>query len=422
MGFLNLFRKKKEPEAREPEQPSEEREINLKELEDFCRQKLAGRLQGSEKKARDFQARILALFNSIPLNLLESAVFESGDKRYAAVNMSKDSYVTRIKTLLSSLPPAGEGYQGFLDFRKQAGSILSEMKNTTPKQMMALSNYFKKESRAVIEKIKEIDSELESFKSFMLSGGKDIKFAHTLGSENKIIFELLEKQKALQKSSQGIAKQSASVSEAKKEKEQQLQKLISSSEWNEMEALSEEIEKLESQAFALKSRIQGELAPLKRPLKKAKHILGSRSLDSFISSPFKELMSENGEKRLQEILGTMTGLIDDGKLTLKEKEKQKLLGLRAGLEGLESQKEKHKSLVLMMQEKRKKKESSALPLERNRLEEKAESLGAELVSLKSQAEKSKKSLETLEKEVSLKKASLEELVLKGTGNRIKITI
>lgn len=418
MGFLDIFRKKKEQAV---EQKPETRSLPYKEVGMFYGKKLAPQLEEAENKTRQFQNGITLLFQSIPLQPLEKASFEKEDKRYAAMNMAKASYVTKIKSLLRSLPSTGESYGDIQQFQKQAGAIISDIQNTTPKQAAALSMFFKKESEEIVQKIKEAKTRMTEFSSFLNSKGRVMSFLSDLQEKEAILSTLFEKQQTLQSRESTLLRETNTLEGEKMNLEAELKSLQRTREWKEMESLSEDVERLERDVLSHQYKIEGELSPLKRPLKKTKHVLGGKRFDRFISSPLTAFMSENGEVRLQEILISTLTLAEEGKLSLKESEKQKLIALQEREEILKSLKEDSIALVHELEEKKRRKEGFALPKERKQKEERIKQLESSIQQMKNTARLVKKNLEHTQKKIHEQKKEIEDSIFKQTSDTITIT-
>jgi DNA repair exonuclease SbcCD ATPase subunit len=412
MRFLNFLRKAREEAA---VQAGERKDIPLQDLLDFYREKLASRILYAERKGMEYRKSISRLFGSLPTGPLESAVFEEGDKRYAAVNMAKDSYVTKMKSLAASLPAGGSSR----DFHEQAEAILSEIKNTTPKQAMALSNFFKKESEAVIQKLKEIETAVSGLGLFLSSDGKVVDFMSSLERDAGEIVSLLENENALRKRLKHLAEEAEKLAEERERANSELKELLGGEEWQEAEREGRFVERLEREINELRYNIGGELSSLKRPLKKAKHIMESPLLGRFISNPFVAFISGEG---LGKVLGMLAGLMEDGRISLKEKERQKVLSMQGRLEELERMKEAYKMLEAELEVKRRGKEMSAISKRKGRLEEKIRAFEAQINSRRKEMETVKKRLSGLEEEAAMKRKKLEEFIKKSTGDDITLIL
>ena len=139
--------------------------------------------------------------------------------------------------------------------------------------MMSISNFFKKESENIIQKLKDIDSEITSLESFITSEGKYLGFIHSIEKQKNDMLEIIEKEKQLLEKKEISIKEVSKTTSLLNEKKLILKKFLEDKRWVEMESITDEIENLENEIFSLKYKIQAELAPIKRPFKKTKHVL-----------------------------------------------------------------------------------------------------------------------------------------------------
>ncbi len=413
MGFLDMFRKREKPPP-----PSMPVEVPPERVVSNCRAALSRELEESVEKSHSFQSRLRSLFNGLPLQPLEKAAFQKSDRRYAAVNMLKDSYVKRMKSLASNLPEPGTAYPEVQGFREAASSILAEMKKATPKQAFSISTYFKEESRPVVERMKEIDSLLHSFREF-LDQENAMASLHYLGKEAAGFKGLLEKRSALEKERQSALKEASLASVKKQAVERSLENLLSGSEWKAMSSLRSEIASLEQKAAEIRQEASEVLSALKRPLKKAAHASGGSGLKQLLS-PVDALFSE-GEHPIRKALENIRSLESRGSISLKGSESQKLLRLEDLLSSgkLSELKQEHARLLTSAR-KRQEQADHSLPARKAGLESEAASLASRASSLREQSAEAARALETLEPEIASKKMVLETLALKNTGRQIRI--
>lgn len=408
MSFLNLFRKK----TVEPEKVVEDVSVDFNNLVSFYNEKLSEDIKNSSETAKDLQKRIVSLFGSIPIKDLERSSFESSDKKYAAVNMTKNTYVSKINGLITSVPSPGSSYLEILSFYQKSNDIIKEMKDTTPKQMMSLSNFFKKQIQPVIEHIKKIDLALSELKK-LLDNSK-MKVIHDLDNYSKSILELLEKANQVDSKKSSVDKEISSLVLEKESKQNDLENVLNSDQWEKIKSVQESIKNSENELFSLKINIQEKLNPLKRPLKKAAH-LGNKDL---VSSLFKTFMSDSGSAQLNESLEKIKYLVKENRLSLKDKEKQKLFSIDPN--ELNQLKSSYHSIEKSINDNKKSLESFTIKSDKTAAEDKVNLIQSSISELKKDVNSLVLSKESILKEVSAKKTNIQDMILNKVGDKLEI--
>lgn len=419
MGFLDAFRKKRPMEEKQPEA----RAVAFEEIADLYKNALSATLQKAEGRSRELQSSVTLLFSSLPSSALKTASFEAQDRRYAAVNMAKDTYVTRLKALLGSLPPEGSTYEALVEFHQACAKILEDIKSVSPKQGMILSHVFPKETKAIILHIKQVESGLSSLQKFILSEGKVLELIHVLEKLGKEHKSLLAQRERLKEREKILSNEWAETTQKRERERGRIHSLLEGQEWKERERAKERAAILEKELRDLEDKIQGELIPLERLLRKAKHVEEKeKSLEHFLSDPFHAFMEDNGRKRLHDIL-SLTGRLDqEGRITLKESERERLATTRESLDSgqLAKLKEAH---GLLMKEKRSRSNplGQQLDAEKGSLEDSLEALATSLGNLQNEAEKLKRDREAVEKEIVLRKREAERIIKENRDETVMIT-
>lgn len=410
MGFFDRFKKIEAP------QKQDAKDISLMEVEDFYQKKFSQSVQDSEGKIRQLQTEILSHFRSLPLQQLENARFEKDDKRYAAVNMAKNTYVTKLKSLLSSLPQPGSEYAGYGEFLRKANSLVQEMKNASPKQAISMSTFFKSESEGIVMKVKQIDTLIQEMQG-ILSPGNSLEYLFLLSERKKSILSLSEKQILLKKRLQEKENERKTFEEEKMSVDDEFQKFLSGS-WKESEQLDDSIKNLEAKMQQIQYMLEGEFAVLRRPLKKAKHLLKESVSSGVGQSSFLAFM-ENPQS-IQQAISLLQALSEKKKISLKEHESQKIVALAKRGGELDALKGSYIALQKQVEDKKSQQESSSVKKQKKSLEEKSQFLTTRMQALENDLENLKRSNVNIKQEALSKRKDLEEFIKKQTGDDIRI--
>lgn len=410
MSFLDRFRKKQPP-------PPEERSLSLEEVKSFYSSKYSSLLSKQEEVFREFRTVTLETLATFPLDPLDQATF-SGEKRLAAtVNMAKATFLTKIRPLVTNhslaniLNPAV--------FKEETARLVEEIKNANPKQSLALSHYFKNESAQLVAALKTIDSSLSSYSHFMENEGVPLSLLEAVDRALSDAQQQADRARALEKEKHILTEEHERLNKELKEAEADLSRLVEGEEWKALESREEMLASLEQQRESLEFKIRGELAILKRPLKKAKHTVGKApGIDSFISEPFTAFLAENGEAALQTIMTTTLQLVEEGKLSLKGTENEKLHAL--DLETLSILKNDYQQLLAKKQEGEQTLKESLLPDQKEKISTAISLLKEKVREKTKELDSVNKRITSLQQESSKTKTTLEKTITATTGDKITV--
>jgi hypothetical protein len=430
MGLFGFLRKgKKEEIAATPLPAGETREVGFDSVRTALEQHLAAKMAGERESAEELYDRIKNNLVHIRklAGELEKKNFESGEKIYAPVNMTKNNYVKKAISLLGSVPAVERfDYAEISDFSRRTGKTLTELMHIPPKQAILLTRYFKKESYGIITLLKETEEKRKAMDSLLQDSA--LKIAGEIGAGVDSLAELLEKAQDFERHELALSTKIRDKKKELEEKEREREALVAGSESAGFRQIEEELRKLENERSSIAGKLNNELSAIKRPMKKLEHAAASRggvldkeqiALFSRIShSPMKVLMQEQGDSLILNALVRLRGL----GLKDAEKEHTEELIKKIELGYLSELADKYKWLEGEIAEKKAKFEKSDVPERRKKKEREAESLRHEIAELKKEMERfSKGRAETMEKTEAEKK-KLEEALLNRANIRMSIVL
>ncbi len=429
MGLFGFLRKGKKAEiAAAPPSAGETREVGFDSVRAALEQHLAARMAGERESAEELYERIKANLVHIRklAGELEKKSFESGEKIYAPVNMTKNNYVKKAISLLGSVPGVERfDYAEINDFSRMTGKTLTELMHIPPKQAILLTRYFKKESSGIITLLKETEEKRKAMDSLLQESA--LKIAGEIGAAVDSIAELLEKAKDFERHELALSTKIRDKKRELEEKEREREALVSGGESAGFRQMENDLGKLEGERNAIAGKLNDELSAIKRPMKKLEHAAASgEALDkeklalfSRIShSPMKVLMQEQGDALILNALVRLRGL----GLKDAEKEHAEELIKKIELGYLSELADKYKWLEGEIAEKKAQFEKSDMPERRKKKEREAESLRHEIAELKKEMERfSKGRAETMER-TEAEKRKLEEALLNRANIRMNIVL
>lgn len=315
MGLFDRFKKK----------PVVEKTLALDQVIPWYREVFGDAIPQGEAKARDLQTVLMEHFRSVPLNSLKQATFEEKDRRFAAVNMTKMTYVRRIETALQNLPIPGNDLAGYRAFRTAAHQILETLVKSNRKESVSLSQFFPKETAALINHFKIIRNSLTALDACLDSEAMGV-FS---GIEEKVhaIFALEKEQQENQDQFSQLKNNAERLTTRITEAEGELAAFLARDEWNQRAALEQERADKERLHATHRATIRESLGLLQRPTKKLFHATGDKTVARVLDDAETWYLEGGDAAALLGQLETME---------LKESEKQKVVQARELLPSLET--------------------------------------------------------------------------------------
>lgn len=431
MAPFGFLRKRKQPE--QPEQV----EVDLAGLPGWFEKAMGGeireRMGESEKRYRKILESVEGIRSS--LDRLEHARLPGSERVHIAANMIRESFVRKNRGLLKGLDSFCQGYRPdydyFTAFQKRGMQSIGELKESTPKQTVLLSRYFKRESGELVESIRQAEDELKAFAEFLGAG------SGALGTRERVrgMVDSCQKIQAdiggLDSRASELREQARLSRERKAKLEGEYLGLLKSREWGELNSLKKDAEGARRELREAETGIVTELSSMKRPLKKLEHGLSEagrlkpmqrNTLRDFIRDPLKAVMSRGGERELQKTLNQLRRHAGSSGVDLKDKEQAKvdeLIGKLGGdIPGLKSRylelKERlggTEKRLEELSELSKSKEDTEAGIAR--AGEEAARLEEELKAIASRKSEMRKRLEE-------KTGELEGVVFEETGRKVRI--
>lgn len=337
MGFFDFIRKKQEVPH-----PSEERqkaEIPFREIGAWFRGNFNEDVQGSREKAREICSETVSSFRETSKNLirLEKARFMEGNKTYAAVNMSKDTFVKKARVIIRGLDRVPDtDYPSLSEFHAKARGALSSLNSISLKQAVFLSNYFREEGTPLIESIKSIQQSLDSFDRFLLDEGKVLFLENEISNASREYSGLVERKGIAEEAVRKKEDDMNALKQSVVEKRDMIRKIEGSAEYRGFVNAQEEEASLLENMESLEAEINSELSGLARPLKKIRHLSEKGRPEAAFTdlpeNPFKEIILAGSEALLVRAIEGIKEAHSDGRIQLKGAELSRAENLKQFIE------------------------------------------------------------------------------------------
>lgn len=434
MGFLDFLRGSKKPDIKESA-PDEAVSLEQGQIRNWFQKSFIKEIEESKSRAREHYHEVVDSFSGIKdsLEVLESAKFKGRERIHTSANMIKDTYVKKAYMIISGMERAFRdvdiSYSGLEKFHSEALGTLNDLKETTPKQAVLMSRYFKNESSQITTKVKEAENRIGNLRSW-LDDETMMKLMEDVNRRLKEQASDSEEIRALERRAEEIKKGIREIKEKKQEKESDFLDLLKSREWNEYNRYSEEIKDVKNEIVKIENDITNELSPMKRPLKKLEHTLRQQDLlfnnkgfvKSFSQDPFGAVKTKNGEDAFKKFVFRLNKMVHDKKIDLKAKEKEKLETLLQKMENTIPDLKKRYGELTEKKEKMEKtiKSSREILRSKGEIEAQINSYSRQIADLEEEARKVLKEQESLKEKLEKDKREFEKIVLRETGREIEI--
>ncbi|MBU0530447.1 MAG: hypothetical protein KKC05_02135 [Nanoarchaeota archaeon] len=428
MGLFDRFRNKEEVVQ------EEKINIDLSNLEKWSQREFKAKHEESVSTIKDLHSNILAGFGDIRTNLkkLEEASFEEDDKRYAAANMIKDTFVNKTNAILKEESEIGDvDYSGLKKFYLNSVKNMKELTNITPKQSVLLTSYFSEQTREVIRSVRQTESKLNKLNDFLENNGKVIWVMQRIKDDTQKQNEEMEKYTSFRKQIDAKKREIERLHGEVKKSSDDLNQIIKDPRWKDIDKLDKDIYYVEKKLEESKNSLDQAISYINRPLKKLEYATshgyspgqGTNLIERFLTKPLESMIAENGMNELKQILELIRQGNRDEKTPLKPKEEEKILDLirRCGSD-LPIIAAKYKKLTDELEEKRNLRGSlhPELPEHKKSVEERIKEQKKEIELLHKDIKYTESDMELLLNTINSRKKGLEKIISDHTKKKITI--
>jgi chromosome segregation protein len=427
MAFLDKFRKKEGVE--------ETRELDLAGVSPWFDQEFGGRVAQAKKSMESMHSNLTKSFMEVrdSARSLEDSVFDGKERIHSAANMIKGSFAKRIYGQINEFEKfsrgVSPGFSPMNEFCSNTERIIKDIRSASPKEVMLISRYFRRESDALTARIKSAEDQLKGLREYMDSGGAILGVSESLEKLLRKNRGLEENLKSLDGKIKSTEKRRGELKKEKKDLEGRLEEFLSGEEWTSFQKNREGLKREREELLGVENQLLNELSVVRRPFKKLNYeygedlsVLHRKCLGEYLESPLGALLSDQGMERLRGLLESLIELLKQGRISLKEREKEKVESLLERIDpDLSGLRERYMELERGIRNRGGTEKESGLVSEKESIQElingnvrEAEELGIELgYSLKER--------ERLEESVDRNKREIERLILENTEKRVKIS-
>jgi hypothetical protein len=236
---------------------------------------------------------------------------------------NREAYVKKANQFLNSIriPENND------DIIASYGHFENNLKNfgkSTARPYHILQNFFATESRELALNIKNLDNFMKELKKETNNSGFDK--LNQLKEDAKHITSLIEQKEKLNSEISQLDKELEDLKDSRAKKEHELISFKNSEEFKRNEEFKEEKSKLEAELEQKKKRLWQVFTDLERPLKKFERIAFENQdlIKEYMTNSIKALEKDT-ELKIINILNKLKDNVENNKLDLKDKKKEKTI-------------------------------------------------------------------------------------------------
>jgi chromosome segregation ATPase len=432
MGFGLLKRVFGGNEQQVEEVPKTVKEkLETTETLDWLNSQLASEIKNEKGEFSSISSNLLQQLRDLQKNIqsIRYKSFEKDDRRYAAVNMIKDTWTKRALMSFSSynreiredaLKPESMEFSAFRDLYHSTVRLINDL-SMVPRQKIVLSKYFENESKKMGEIMQVVGGLVESMKK----GISDVGALKNVDHIKKLMDQLSGLEHEIPKVKSSIESKDWMISKKEEELkglEERITAIENKPEWKELDELEVKIKASFGKKDDIENDIATSLGSMKRVFKLYAH--GSDSMDKneknlmedLSHSPLKTFKA-NDTGALATVMKKLMEDIENGKFKLADKDRNKTYLLEELLKSdrLSDAKKDLEKLRHEREEAKKRKDDINVTIMKGESERSLEKSRTDLSVLKRDKDRLGKELNELASDLKGKKKEISDFVKKEVG-------
>jgi hypothetical protein len=293
---------------------------------------------------------------------------------------------------------------------------------------------FKQQVRDLSYSIRRLHELVIGLDEFLKEKGDEFRALEEVSSKIAEQRDLLQRIESLHVRRKSLGQQAKDLENELVAKKKELEKLVVSKDFKQLEDFKRELKRIEGELLELKSEVVRIFSSLGRPLKKMRKLWlteehqasreQTQTLELCLADPFEAFLAdEKGLPTLTSLLRVLGDSIESGKIPFDPREQRKKLGeVREVLERgtLLELKEKYTKLLAEKNARKRKYETSPLLKEKARLERSLKINQLELARIRSELDAISKTIEESRQKIQRNKIELENKARGALGVELKI--
>jgi hypothetical protein len=303
-------------------------EIKIEKIDEWLNQHTSEIVEDIDKDINESYEQIKVHIKELNenLELLKKAELRNDKIALRAIQImegNRVTYINRIKQFTEALDLDNRGFYSGKRFYKDFSEKLEELNKLTIKSYHVMQEFMADESskvasslKKVVGSVKDIQNTIENSPIYNLDEIKETlkEFKHKQNALTEISDEITQKRNELEEHRQSREKIEKKMSKLKKSDGYLSYKKLA----EKRDTLVEDIKKLEE-------NISNDFSVLSRPLKKhSRMTMDEKIVERYANSPILALLDDD-KLKIVDILSKLKQNINEGKIELKDKQKDKAL-------------------------------------------------------------------------------------------------
>jgi len=431
-------RKKEEASEETPENIPEKKDesLSIEDAENYLSKKLEEKVGPFKEDASKIYQEIQSAANDMQssLNELAEARFtERVDPQLLQNVVSHRTSCIRkrkimIKQLKASIQP---DFDSIATYGHSIKLAISEANQNTLNDYRFVDRLFEKEGGKTIDSLKAIKKVSDKLRDLINSSMNGISSVRNAQNDLKLVKEERDVLCQMKKNLEAFGTKLAELKSRNEKTEEDMKKFESGKEWIYFNELLEKKRNIEEKISDFKSEIMQNISGIEKPLKKLENLIDKgivkvddrKTLEKYTNSFLAAMIEERTPGEANSILKTLQENISEGKIELKNREKE-LDEIKWILENnlFENFLKKYLLLEDELKELEKNINKRDEPNAKNRMESEIRDLERQAEITSSEIEKAGKQIEKMEISINKRKDSLEESLIALANKKIELTI
>jgi DNA repair exonuclease SbcCD ATPase subunit len=316
MGLFGWRKPKKE----------EEKTIKIAEIEDFLNEVLYKKSESINIDMHHAVKQIIELKKDAlnALEQLETTELQNKNipsRHIQIMEGNRKNYIEYTKNFLHSLNPTKK-YTELEEFCQTFFESIDILNEKTQKNYFILKEFMAHEVNLVAEKLSQIEKIVTRISSNLqdLNLDKIDEIKGLLKKREDEISSRKEIEKEINEHKDEINK----IKEKKEKTEKELNKLKKTTDFSSLGEFEKEKEKTDNELKEKNDQISKNFSKLKKALKKYNHAINDKLVNKYIENPG-EALAEDKHLEIKKVLNDLKKQIDAGKISLKNKDREKTI-------------------------------------------------------------------------------------------------
>jgi len=434
LSFLEKIfgRKKEEVPERTPEKKDEI--LSIEDAENCLSKKFEEKLEPFKENANKIYQEIQSAADDMQKSLdelAEARFTERVDPELLQNVVShRTSFIRKMKIMIKQLKaPMQSDFDPIIVYSHSISLAISETNQNTLNDYRFVDRLFEKEGGKTIESLKDIKKISDNLRSLIKSSIDGLSSVRNAQNDLKLLKEEMDVLYQMKKNLETLGSRLSELKSRNEKEIEDAKKFESGKEWIYFNEFLEKRKDTREKISNLKSEIMQIISGIEKPLKKLKNLVDKeivkiddkKTLEKYVNSFLDTMIEERGSETANSILKTLQENISEGKIDLKNREKE-MAEIKWILENnlFENFLKKYLLLEDELKELEKNIDKRDEPNIKNRIESEIKDLERQTEITSSEIEKVEKQIDKMENSINERKNSLEESLAVLANRKIKL--